>query len=123
MTVLQDRAVQLLVSGMKTREVVTALGCSADTIKRAAAAYRAQGGELPHRHRGHPSILGNKLTEAVDLLRAGPAANGFPRRPGDRWMLPEVRRVLWEKYQVEYRGWVRAWCDRHGIRTSYCHFE
>ena len=38
-------------------------------------------------------------------------------------MLPEVRRVLWEKYQVRYSGWLRAWCDRHGVPTSYVHYD
>ena len=123
MTALQDRAVQLLTAGLKTQEVVAALGCSADTVKRAAAAYRSQGCELPHRRRGQPSVLDDKLAEAVELLKAGPLASGFPPRPGDRWMLPEVRRVLWEKYQVRYYGWLQAWCDRHGIATSYVHFD
>jgi transposase len=122
MTALRDRAAQLLTTGMKTREVVAALGCSPDTVKRAAAAYRSQGGALPYRRRGAPSILGNRLAEAVELLKAGPAASGFRPRPGDEWMLPEVRQVLWKKYQVRYHGWLRAWCDRHGVPTSYVHY-
>ena len=114
-------------SGGAARAAALAAGPSRRTSTTADPQVRGRltaprGGELPHRRRGGPSILGNKLGEAVDLLRAGPAAHGLSPRPGDRWMLPEVRRILRERYGVAYRGWLRAWCDRHGVTTSLVHY-
>lgn len=96
----RERALELLTSGKRVKEVAKLIGVTERSIRYWQKEAKAPKDKSKTRSPGHPSHLSaDELKQLEQDLKRGAYEQGYAE---DYWTLDRIARLIWDKFRVRY---------------------